>query len=288
MLIGKNRVIRRRALVGLLVVASLALLTLSFRQGSAGLVGDIQRGALVVTAPFSAATHRVTQPFVDGWNWVSGLARARSHQLQLEHAEARASVLAAQNTQLRSQLAQAEALLHFKNQNPQFHGTAASVIAQSFSLYSTHVTIDAGSSQGIRLGDPVVAPVQDGAGLIGQVDSVAGSTAEVDLLTDPGRSVASRIQGSTARGLLQADAGSPGLFSLLQVSANATIHQGATVVTAGESGRLASIYPPGLLIGVVSSVQLSELSTNSPAVQVTPFVDFTDIQDVLVLHRSGP
>ncbi|HUZ83462.1 MAG TPA: rod shape-determining protein MreC, partial [Gaiellales bacterium] len=59
-----------------------------------------------------------------------------------------------------------------------------------------------------------------------------------------------------------------------------------TVVTAGEAGRLASLYPPGLLIGVVSSVQLSDLS-QSPAVQVTPFVDFTNIQNVLVLRQGA-
>ena len=53
MLIGKNRQLRRRAVIGLLLAASLTLLTLSFRQGSQGVMGAIQRGALTVTAhPF--------------------------------------------------------------------------------------------------------------------------------------------------------------------------------------------------------------------------------------------
>ena len=78
MLIGKNRHLRRRAVIGLLLAASLTLLTLSFRQGSEGAIGAIQRGALTITAPFSSATTRVTKPFVDAWNWTSGLADARS------------------------------------------------------------------------------------------------------------------------------------------------------------------------------------------------------------------
>ena len=68
MLIGKNRHLRRRAVIGLLLAASLTLLTLSFRQGSEGAIGAIQRGALAITAPFSSATTRVTKPFVDAWN----------------------------------------------------------------------------------------------------------------------------------------------------------------------------------------------------------------------------
>ena len=53
MLLSKNRIIRRRAVVGLLLAASLTLLTLSFRQGSSGVVGEIQRDAVSVTAPFA-------------------------------------------------------------------------------------------------------------------------------------------------------------------------------------------------------------------------------------------
>ena len=56
-------------MIGLLLAASLTLLTLSFRQGSEGAIGAIQRGALAITAPFSSATTRVTKPFVDAWNW---------------------------------------------------------------------------------------------------------------------------------------------------------------------------------------------------------------------------
>ena len=47
-------VIKRRA-------ASLTLLTLSFRQGSTGFVGEIQRNAVSVTAPFATVAHRVIQ-----------------------------------------------------------------------------------------------------------------------------------------------------------------------------------------------------------------------------------
>ena len=68
MLLSKNRVIRRRAVVGLLVAASLTLLTMSYREGSTGVVGSMQRGVVELTAPFASVAHRVTRPFVDGWH----------------------------------------------------------------------------------------------------------------------------------------------------------------------------------------------------------------------------
>ena len=55
MLLSKNRIIRRRAVVGLLLAASLTLLTLSFRQGSTGVVGEIQRDAVSINTSASLA-----------------------------------------------------------------------------------------------------------------------------------------------------------------------------------------------------------------------------------------
>ncbi len=286
MLIGKNRVIRRRALVGLLVVASLSLLTLSYRQGSQGLVGDIQRGTLAVTAPFSAVTHRVTQPFVDGWHWLSGLTHAHESEIQLKQAQALAAEEAAKNQQLQRQLQDLIQITHFVNANPKLTGIATEVIGQPFTALQQHLTIDAGTSHGIKVGDAVVAPIKDGASLIGRVDSVVGNYAEVDLITDPQTAVSATVSGTSpsARGLLQVAPGSYGLFSLLDVSPTAHVAVGQTVVTAQQSGRLGSrsLYPPGLLIGEVSSVQLNDLSS-SATIQVTPYVDFTNIQDVFVL-----
>src|SRR5215467_13937097 len=90
MLLSKNRVIRRRAVVGLLVAASLTLLTMSYREGSTGVVGSVQNGVTEVTAPFASVAHRVTRPFVDGWHWTTGLINARDQTAKLALLEAKA------------------------------------------------------------------------------------------------------------------------------------------------------------------------------------------------------
>src|SRR6476660_4020951 len=135
MLLSKNRVIRRRAVVGLLVAASLTLLTVSYREGSTGVVGSMQRGVVGVTAPFASAAHRVTRPFVDGWHWTTGLVHARNQT---------------------SQNAALKAAANWRQQNPQFKSITGSVIIQPQSLGSQKsVMLGIGSDQGVAVNDAV-------------------------------------------------------------------------------------------------------------------------------------
>ena len=115
MLLSKNRIIRRRAVVGLLLAASLTLLTLSFRQGSTGLVGEIQRDAVSITAPFATVAHRVTRPAVDAWNWASGLASARDSSEQLKKLRDQYGAQQVRYQAATEEVARLKALLHFKS-----------------------------------------------------------------------------------------------------------------------------------------------------------------------------
>ena len=115
MLLSKNRVIRRRAVVGLLIVASLALLSLSYQQGSAGVVGEVQSSVSTVTTPAASVVHRVTQPFADAWNWTTGLINARDEAAQVKELKAQLSAQIVIANTAQQRLAAAQALLHFKN-----------------------------------------------------------------------------------------------------------------------------------------------------------------------------
>src|SRR4249919_615375 len=161
MLLSKNRIIRRRAVVGLLLAASLTLLTLSFRQGSSGIVGEIQRDAVSVTAPFSTIAHRVTRPAVDAWNWGSGLASARDSTEQLKHLQAQYGALRVRSQAAAEEVARLKALLHFRSTLGQTKSVAGQVLAQSPNAYQNTITIDIGTSAGVAINDPVVAPTED-------------------------------------------------------------------------------------------------------------------------------
>ena len=160
MLLSKNRIIRRRAVVGLLLAASLTLLTLSFRQGSSGVVGEIQRDAVSVTAPFAAVAHRVTRPAVDAWNWGSGLASARDSTEELKQLQAQYGALQVRSQEAADEVARLQALLHFRSTLGQTKSVAGQVLEQSPTAYQNTITIDIGTSAGVAVNDPVVAPTE--------------------------------------------------------------------------------------------------------------------------------
>jgi rod shape-determining protein MreC len=293
MLVSKNRVIRRRAVVGLLVLAALALLSLSYRQGSTGLVGDIQRGTSSATAPFTMAAHRVTQPFVDAWDWAGGLATARNQTAQLERLRQQYSTLYAQNQALKQTVGSDRKLLHFTGLSvaQKYPYVGASVIQQPTSAYDGTVVIDAGADSGIRPNDPVIAPSTDNSGgLIGVITTCTPSTCNLRLITDQGvgSGVTSQVLGTAGRGSLVPSSGDPGVLSLELVPNAIQLKAGEEVATAGtRNARLQALLPPGIPIGRISSLDTVDVNGGYHTIQVTPFVDFGNLSSVLVLKVHG-
>jgi rod shape-determining protein MreC len=295
MLLSKNRVIRRRAVVGLLLLAALSLLSLSYRQGSSGVVGDIQRGTSSATAPLTSAAHRVTQPFFDAWNWAQGLIDARNQDAELRRLQSQYSNLLIQFRTQSQGIAGLKSELRFVQHNAvakAYPFTTTTVIQQPTDVYNGSIVIDAGSSSGIEVNDPVVAPAGQGGGLIGVITSCGPSTCSARLITDQanGSAVTARVLGSSAQGSLEPSSGDPGLLSLTLVPNAIPLRDGDTVVTSGivtggaRRSSLQSLLPAGIPIGRISSVQTTDYSSGGfHFIQVTPFVDFTNLSLVTVL-----
>ena len=70
--------LRRRLVVGLLVLASLVLISLSFRADESGPLSGVQSAGATVLRPFAVGFERVAQPFRDVYGWADSLLTARS------------------------------------------------------------------------------------------------------------------------------------------------------------------------------------------------------------------
>src|SRR5205823_14895516 len=75
--------LRRRLVVGGLVVLALVLITLSFRANEGGSLSGVQSAGATVLRPFAVATDRIAQPFRDAYNWTESLFHARSEAARL-------------------------------------------------------------------------------------------------------------------------------------------------------------------------------------------------------------
>jgi rod shape-determining protein MreC len=268
--------------VGGLVVLSLVLVTLSFREEGDGPVASAQEGAAAVLRPFQVAADRIAEPFRDAYAWVDSLFDARSDAERLEQ----------ENEALRQQIAQARLdkrefarlkdLLKYRS-GPRFpegyDGIATSVISRPAGAYAQAIVIAAGSKDGIDVDDPVVT--QDG--LVGRVSRVSSRTAKVTLLNDDQSAVSALDVATDAAGIIRPGQGPRAPLRLDRVPKEAEIRLHDTIVTAGwRSQRLSSIYPRGILIGRVTSVGRTDTDLYTQ-VQVTPDADLGALEAVLVL-----
>lgn len=138
------------------------------------------------------------------------------------------------------------------------------------------VTLDAGSSSGVRVGQTVT----DGAGLVGRVLHAASATCVVLLAVDPESGVGARDARSGQLGVVTGD-GRNG-FSFRPLDPKARVAVGDPIAT-GPAG--ASSYVGGLSIGTVRSVQTSGAGVTTAA--VTPTVSASGLDLVGVILVDG-
>jgi rod shape-determining protein MreC len=281
---ARSALIRRAIVVGLVVVA-LALITISFRSPTAGALHDAQGVGSTILRPFQIAATRIAQPFRDAYNYVDGLANARSQNQRLK-----AQVKALQERDLHTMALAAREpamakLLHFEQGQSfpsGFNTLNASVISPSGGPFAHSIVIDAGSSSGVRVDSPVVS----GDGLVGIVTNVFSDSALVRLLTDPNTFVSARDVKTQVRGMVHT--GTSGSLIMDQVQKQFRVKQGDKLVTAGtHSARYPDLYPYGIPIGTVTHVSATDTATFLQ-VQVQPFADIGSLEAVGVLVPKKP
>jgi rod shape-determining protein MreC len=282
----RKQVRRRRAVLLLLVAASLTLLSLYFQEGSGGPLHGFERGVSTVLGPFSEGADRALKPVRDMVNWFQETFEARGDREELEEEVASLrDQLAEQQTTAK----QAEELSRLEKLTggglvPDGQETVtARVVGRSPSVWYSTVTIDKGTSAGVRVDDPVVAA----GGLAGKVTSATNGTAQVTLITDSTSSVTAQVLPVGATGIVEPNVGEPEDLQLNFVRGGEEINEGEMVVTAGfATGDLGSIFPPGIPIGRVTESSLEEQQAYQ-RIHLEAFADLRDMEFVRVLIDSG-
>jgi rod shape-determining protein MreC len=276
--VNRRRVLRRRIVVAVLLLLCVAMLTLYFRESDSGFVHGTQSVVLRVVAPLQNGTARATKPFRDAWNWTGDLFSAKSEnaKLQKEVEQLRAGVANELTTQ--DENAQMRALLAMQRDKIYPDGVrlvTARVVARSNTTWYSTVKIDAGSSSGIAVYDPVV----NGAGLVGRVTKVYAGAAQVTLITDQQSFVDAMVQPGGAQGIISGSV--TGDVTLQYVDKNERVKVGQDIVTSGRNG---SVFVRGILIGVVESVGSQDVELYQ-SISLDPSVDFRKLDLVQVVVR---
>jgi rod shape-determining protein MreC len=273
--------VKRRVVAGVLVLLSLILITIYFREPAGGGLHGVQSAGATVLRPFEIGANRVAQPFRDAYGWFAGLIHAKSENERLRAQVDLLTQRVIQNTNAAQDNAELRRQLHYVGlpRFPQdYRPVPTDVISGAPSEFQQQVGIAAGSADGIRTDDPVVTA----DGLVGKVSAVAGHTAQVTLLTDPNLKVSALDLETGATGMVSHGQG-PGTLTLDRVRKSQTLRPGDTIVTQGwRLAGLSSIYPAGIPIGTVSGASNSEIDLYWEA-QVSPRVHFDSLRRVIVL-----
>ena len=269
------RIARRRAVVFAVLLGVTMILMIASATAP---VAELQRGLAFAMSPFAEAVNAVgaqARSVVDAAAEIDRLrnenAALRADNDRLEQHNRNLAALAIENEQL-------TALLAIRN-SLDYSTVAARVISRELANVNRVVMIDAGSEDGLALGDVVIGA---GGALAGRVTELGASAARVTLINDPASTVIGEIVTSRATGEVVGDLG--GALVMDKIDATQRITLGDEVVTAGISlgEAVRSPYPKGLVIG-----RIIDVTRDPNAIVQTAFVeaaiDLNRLEAVLVI-----
>lgn len=154
----------------------------------------------------------------------------------------------------------------------------AQVIGTSGSDRSHVVLIDKGHDAGLEHDMAVISS----DGIVGKVREVFPNTAQVLLINDQSSGAGVILETTRIRGILRGNAA--GRPQIVGIISDNRIHPGERVLTAGGD----EIFPRGLTVGVVESVERDPEQEGFIRVNVKPAANLDRLDEVMVITSTEP
>ena len=270
---GENR---GRLLLIILVITSLFLITLDLRGVS--IIGGVKTGTQSALSPVQNFGSTVLSPVRNFFSDVVQLGRTQSEMEALREENGKLLTELRERRSIDAQLEQLQGVLDLAGK-AEYKVVNARVISQGATTSFTQtITIDAGSSNGIRPNMTVI----NSYGLIGVVKTVYSNSSLVSLTSDPSFRIGVRVAGSQQIGILSGQGTRKGVLQLLDNQS--TIKVGDILVARGSVNNRP--FVPGVPIGEVTSVDNAAGAVTQMA-DVRFFADFSALSVVGVVLK-GP
>lgn len=185
--------------------------------------------------------------------------RLRGEIAELRHWEGEAARLRAENQALRSLVAAVP--------DNKVKFITARVIADVGGVFVRSMMLNGGRRNGIRKGLAAV----NGEGLVGRITDSGARSARVLLVTDLNSRIPVVVQSTRDRAILAGD--NSDFPRLVHLPVGAPVTPGDRIVTSGHGG----VFPPGIAVGVVASVD------DDGGVRVRPFVNWNRLEFVRIV-----
>lgn len=228
-----------------------------------------------IAAPFRKAATIVSDFFSD-----IGKKYSDGNKIMLENAELNSEIndlrkKVADYEDLKSQNEFYKNYLSIKDAHPDYGFTGASLIARDKEDPYGGFTINKGSLSGVSKYDPVITD----AGVVGYISEVGLTTSKVSTIISPEVTIGVMDIRTRDSGVVRGniDIAKNKLCRMNNLSRSSSVAVGDWITTSGEG-----IFPSGLLIGSIESINSDEYNTSIYA-DIKPFVDISEIRTVMII-----
>lgn len=155
--------------------------------------------------------------------------------------------------------------------------TTANVIRNTYNVSNNFLMINKGLNDSIKQDFGVISSL----GVVGIVDNVSNNYATVISILNTKSSISVRLKKSRHIGSLTWNGNSPNILQLTDVEKIATITNGDTIVTSGQS----FIFPKDIPVGTVLNYKL-DTTENFYEIQVKLFNDMTNLEHIYIIQNN--
>jgi rod shape-determining protein MreC len=256
-------------ILSVIIVICIIVITVSFRE--ADLFKRARSSTLDFFKPVQENTYLFFQPVARFFGDIRdyfGL-NEKVQQLKIENSDLREDY--SENVNLKVENNALRRLIGIKLRE-EYDTEPAKVIGYYYNRWQSEIIINIGASDGISEGMAVV----NDEGLVGIVILSSNHTSQVRLLNDPQSTVGARILSSRKLGMVEGS--HEKVIYLNYIPSGEMIIKGDILITSEFGEHI----PPELLIGRIKTVvQSGDIYYRQ--IEVEPFVDFNNIEYVLVV-----
>ena len=159
-----------------------------------------------------------------------------------------------------------------------FDVISGSVIKNTYSFSKNFITIDLGNKDSIGIDNGVISS----SGVVGIIDKSTNNYSRLISILNTNFFLNAKIKNSNFFGVLSWDGKNINRVQLNDISKQAEISIGDTIITGGNS----LIFPKGITIGFIESYKLDE-SQNYLEIEINLSTDMTNLEKIYVIKNNN-
>jgi len=269
------RFLKNKIFNGIVFVAAVALvfgIISSFKDN------PVSNALNTIASPFQSLFSSISRPVAEHFDAVDKMREYESENKRLLKENVKLKIENRTTEDYINENNRLKKLLDLRDKQVNMETTAAQVIGRDIEKWCKSVTINKGTSSGIKAGDPVMTT----EGILGVVDTVGINWAKVTTIFDSESSVGAKFTRNGDVGVVEGsnELAPEGKCKMQYISGTASVIIGDILVTSG----LGEVYPSGLMIGNIDNINIDAMG-NVEYVTVKPAVDFEKVYEVLVITK---